>query len=264
VNFSDRYLIDSFGEAITLGRTLGQKGGEGSCYEIINQPKKVAKIYHPGQLDVTKINKIKKQIEIQSSQFNRFAAWPTSLIYNAQTPIGMIMPKVTGHPIHLLYRPADRREYFPNLQWNHLVKVAQNLAAGFHALHEHHILMADINESNIFINPQGEVHFIDCDSYQFQDLQGVIHPCEVGVPLWTPPELQTVSYHQLIRKPQHDLFGLAALIFHLLFMGRHPFAGVPLYHQKISPIQISVSRFKTSGLLLASILIKFFFLLHTH
>src|SRR4051812_24821096 len=27
------------------------------------------------------------------------------------------------------------------------------------------------------------------------------------------------------RKPEHDAIGLALLIFHLLFMGRHPFAG---------------------------------------
>ena len=29
----------------------------------------------------------------------------------------------------------------------------------------------------------------------------------------------------MLRTPEHDRFGLAVLVFQLLFMGRHPFAG---------------------------------------
>jgi DNA-binding helix-hairpin-helix protein with protein kinase domain len=36
------------------------------------------------------------------------------------------------------------------------------------------------------------------------------------------------------RTPQHDAFGLAVLVFHLLFMGRHPFAGRPLSRTDLS------------------------------
>ena len=42
----------------------------------------------------------------------------------------------------------------------------------------------------------------------------------------TPPELQGVpSYRNLVRTANFDNFGLAVMVFHLLFMGRHPFAG---------------------------------------
>jgi DNA-binding helix-hairpin-helix protein with protein kinase domain len=44
--------------------------------------------------------------------------------------------------------------------------------------------------------------------------------------LFTPPELQGKPFRGLHRIESHDRFGLAVLIFHLLFQGRHPFAGV--------------------------------------
>src|SRR5208282_3628662 len=68
------------------------------------------------------------------------------------------------------------------------------------------------------------VSLVDCDSFQIS-ANGKIYPCEVGVPLYTPPELQDTEFREVVRTPNHDNFGLAVLIFHLLFMGRHPFAG---------------------------------------
>lgn len=61
---------------------------------------------------------------------------------------------------------------------------------------------------------------------EFSHASGVFH-CDVGVPLWTPPELQGRDFRGLTRTKNHDRFGLAVLMFQLLFMGRHPFAGVP-------------------------------------
>src|SRR5205823_818445 len=55
--------------------------------------------------------------------------------------------------------------------------------------------------------------------------QGKLFLCEVGVPQFTPPELQGKNFRGLKRTANHDRFGLALVIFHLLFMGRHPFAG---------------------------------------
>jgi DNA-binding helix-hairpin-helix protein with protein kinase domain len=88
--------------------------------------------------------------------------------------------------------------------------------------------MADVNESNIFVTSRGEVRLIDCDSFQISLPSGTVYPCEVGTGFWTPPELQGKSFSNVIRTEQHDAFGLAVLIFHVLFMGKHPFAGVPI------------------------------------
>ncbi len=76
----------------------------------------------------------------------------------------------------------------------------------------------------MLVSSQGMVTLIDCDSFQISTSRKT-YPCEVGVAHFTPPELQGKSFAGLVRTPNHDNFGLAVVIFHLLFMGRHPFAG---------------------------------------
>jgi DNA-binding helix-hairpin-helix protein with protein kinase domain len=49
--------------------------------------------------------------------------------------------------------------------------------------------------------------------------------CQVGTPEYTPPELQGAQFDRVERSPNHDNFGLAVLLFQILFMGRHPFSG---------------------------------------
>jgi DNA-binding helix-hairpin-helix protein with protein kinase domain len=86
-------------------------------------------------------------------------------------------------------------------------------------------VIGDVNQSNVRVSPEtGIVSLVDCDSFQIF-ANGKVYPCEVGVPLYTPPELQNIEFREVVRTPNHDNFGLAVLIFHLLFMGRHPFAG---------------------------------------
>jgi DNA-binding helix-hairpin-helix protein with protein kinase domain len=63
---------------------------------------------------------------------------------------------------------------------------------------------------------------IDCDSFQITDGAHVFR-CPVEVPEFTPPELQGSAFDSQTRTAQHDAFGLAVLIFYLLFLGRHPF-----------------------------------------
>ena len=65
---------------------------------------------------------------------------------------------------------------------------------------------------------------IDCDSFQIPH-RNQFFRCPVGTPHFTPPELQSVKLVDVDRTVDHDAFGLAILIFHLLFVGRHPFAG---------------------------------------
>jgi DNA-binding helix-hairpin-helix protein with protein kinase domain len=68
------------------------------------------------------------------------------------------------------------------------------------------------------------VRLIDCDSFQIT-AGGRFFPCDAGVPVFTPPELQDRGLTGVIRSENHDNFGLAVMIFLVLFMGRHPFDG---------------------------------------
>jgi DNA-binding helix-hairpin-helix protein with protein kinase domain len=69
------------------------------------------------------------------------------------------------------------------------------------------------------------VKSIDCDSFQITT-GSQRWLCRVGTGDYQPPEMQGLnSYQGIIRTFNHDSFGLAVIIFRLLFAGRHPFSG---------------------------------------
>jgi DNA-binding helix-hairpin-helix protein with protein kinase domain len=111
--------------------------------------------------------------------------------------------------------------------WDFLLCAARNTAAAFETLHAYGHVLGDVNQGNVLVGVDSKVVLIDCDSFQI-NASGTLHLCEVGVSHFTPPELQGLqSFRGVRRSANHDNFGLALLIFHLLFGGRHPFSGVP-------------------------------------
>ena len=132
------------------------------------------------------------------------------------------MPRISKPTeIHELYSPAHRKVTFPKADWRFLVRTALNCAAAFQSIHTNRIVVGDVNQGNILVSENATVNLIDCDSFQISG-KTKTYLCKVGVAHFTPPELQ--SYDKL-RTENHDNFGLAVLIFHLLFMGRHPYSG---------------------------------------
>jgi DNA-binding helix-hairpin-helix protein with protein kinase domain len=99
-----------------------------------------------------------------------------------------------------------------------------NCALAFRTLHQAWIVIGDVNKRNILVSSNATVVLIDCDSFQVRAHDRVL-TCNVGVSDFTPPELQGHSFRGLQRCEDHDCFGLATLIFHLLVLGRHPFEG---------------------------------------
>lgn len=220
-----RTFCDLQGQETGLGRCLGQ-GGEGAVYSIPNWPSSVAKIY-ARRPDEHGARKLGAMVQLGTEALAKVAAWPQNLLLDPRTGavVGFLMPRVDGHhEIHKLYGPADRKTAFPDATWGFLVRAARNLAAAFQAVHEHGHVIGDVNQGNVVVSRQATVRLIDCDSFQITHL-GRGYPCRVGVPLFTPPELQGRKLDDVVRTFDHDRFGLAVLAFHLLFMGRHPFAG---------------------------------------
>jgi hypothetical protein len=75
------------------------------------------------------------------------------------------------------------------------------------------------------VSDRALVRLIAGDGFQIQH-GGRTYPCDVGVLTHQPPEFQGVaSFRGLKRTVNHDGFGLAVLVFQLLFMARHPFSG---------------------------------------
>lgn len=209
---------------IGLGKVLG-KGGEGAVYEIAGRPDQVAKIYHP-EKRAGKAPKIEAMIPLKSDRLLSLAAWPLDLVWtSAGEFMGLLIPRVHGHKdIHTLYSPRSRKVEFPNADWRFLVRAAANTARAFAAIHETGCVIGDVNHGGIRVSDKATVRLIDCDSFQVS-AGGRKYLCEVGVPTFTPPELQGKPFRGVVRTANHDNFGLAVMVFHLLFMGRHPFAG---------------------------------------
>jgi DNA-binding helix-hairpin-helix protein with protein kinase domain len=219
-------LIDSAGRTHQPGKLIG-RGGEGSIFTIEGQPALVAKVYHHTPLPLELIDKLEVMVACRSPALDAIAAWPQTVLYGgpAKGPCGILMPRIAdARQLHELYGTANRRKHFAGAQWHHLVLAARNIAAAFDTMHTAGIVIGDVNQGNLLVDAQMCVRFIDCDSLQISR-NGRTFLCGVGTPHFTPPELQSKNLREVSRTVDHDHFGLAVLIFHLLFVGRHPFAG---------------------------------------
>jgi DNA-binding helix-hairpin-helix protein with protein kinase domain len=237
-------VFDGSGTRLEFGAKLGT-GGEGTVYELRGRPDLVAKVYQK-PLPREAEEKIRLMAVRGNKILQSIAAWPMSPVYSRSGGpiIGFLMPKLCGYsPIHKLYSPAHRKMAFPSADWRHLVNAARNAAAAFAVIHQLGHVIGDVNQGNLFVAANTSVKLIDCDSFQFQE-NGRVFPCEVGVAHFTPPELQKAKTFRGIRRVQnHDNFGLAVLLFHLLFMGRHPFSGVYSGRQDM-PIERAIESFR--------------------
>jgi DNA-binding helix-hairpin-helix protein with protein kinase domain len=242
-----RTFITGTGKTIEIGRELG-KGGEGSVYEVPANHHLVAKLYNADHRpDVPKQAKLRFMATTADQELLSYAAWPQETLHQkANGPvIGFLMPKVSGRvPIHILYSPAHRRQDYPQAAWDFLLFAARNTAAAFGAIHHHGHVLGDVNQGNVLVGGDSKVVLIDTDSFQINS-HGTTHLCKVGVAHFTPPELQGVaSFDRVPRTRNHDNFGLALLIFHLLFGGRHPYSGVPLRHDAGEALEKDIQAFR--------------------
>jgi DNA-binding helix-hairpin-helix protein with protein kinase domain len=221
-------LFDSTGRRMTLGKKLGS-GGEGAVYETpIFGNDIVAKVYHKEQ-SAEKQSKLRSMVKEGDESLKKIAAWPLDTLHlpTGGQIRGFLMPKLTGYePIHHLYGPSHRKQRYPDKDWAFLVNTGRNASAAFDVIHGHGHVIGDVNPNLIFVAENSIVKLIDCDSFQIVR-DGTHYLCEVGSPHFTPPELQSHStFHGIRRTKNHDNFGLALLLFHILMMGRHPFSGV--------------------------------------
>jgi len=209
---------------VSLGKELG-RGGEGAVFPVVGAPDLVAKIYLKPPAPA-KADKLRSMARNASPALLRVAAWPVDVLVDSAGAVrGFLMPKVSAREdVHELYSPKSRRQAFPNVDFRFVVRAAANIARAFAQVHAAGNVIGDVNHGNALVGRDGTVVLIDCDSFQVRD-GARIFTCDVGVPLFTPPELAGQAFRGLRRTANHDAFGLAVLLFHLLYLGRHPFAG---------------------------------------
>lgn len=239
-------FVTKSGKSIDIGNEIG-RGGEGSVYEVRDSDL-VAKLYNKNhEPDAQKQEKLLFMAATADAELLNYVAWPLETLHKTKnSPVaGFLMPRILGRlPIHMLYGPAHRRQDYPQAAWDFLLVAARNTAAAFSAIHRHGHVIGDVNQGNVLVGKDAKVILIDSDSFQIS-ANHKLHPCKVGVAHFTPPELQDItSFEKIKRTSNHDNFGLALLIFHLLQGGRHPYSGVPLIKEAGNALESDVKAFR--------------------
>ncbi|MFE9598874.1 hypothetical protein [Streptomyces hokutonensis] len=156
-------------------------------------------------------------------------AWPTAIARGPDdTFLGYAMRRF-GEPRHVqlvgLFTRAQRLRLFPDrADWRFLLGVSWNLAFMTARMHYEGLVIGDFSSSNVVVDANGFVTFLDCDSIAFTDPgTGEHFPCLMHTTDYSSPERQSGA----AATPESDNFALAVLIYQLLTAGNHPFGGVP-------------------------------------
>jgi DNA-binding helix-hairpin-helix protein with protein kinase domain len=218
----DRVKIDGKTEA--LGKRIG-KGGEGYVCLLSSRPDRAVKIYKDN-LRGQREPKVRAMVAGGLAAATDLVAFPAEIVTDLRGGfVGFAMRLVSGYqPVHELYSPKSRKLHFPKADYRFLVRSALNVARAVGKVHQSGCIIGDFNHSGVLVAQDATAALIDADSFQFAR-DGRTYPCVVGVPDFTPPELHGVNLSAVIRTRAHDHFGLAVAIFHLLAMGKHPYAG---------------------------------------
>ena len=244
----------------TVGDLLGS-GNEGEVYLIRNDPNYAVKVYKEGKapsaLQTAKLKAMEGKItpEPNANPSRPALTWPEQIITDRKSGslIGFVMPRIDQDKIIQIGQycnPTARQKVLTQrgIRTTETEEIAwaaiRNFTHTARKLHQSGYLIGDVNERNILMDPTtGDVTIVDCDSFQIHDpVAQVTYHCNVGRPEYTAPELLNLmkgkcdvpscptspaphqkQYGCVTRTEQHDLFGIAVIIFKLLMDGAHPY-----------------------------------------
>lgn len=209
---------------LELVKRLGW-GAEGDVFLLAGNERLAVKIYKEDKRK-SREEKVRAIVTQGLAGGTQLVAYPQAVVTSKSGQFfGFTMRLVDGfRPVHELYGPKSRKIHYPKADYRFIVRAAANIARAVGEVHNSSCVIGDLNHSGILVSGEATVALIDADSFQIA-AGGKTFPCLVGVPEFTPPELQARSLDGVLRTKDHDYFGLAVTIFQLLFMGRHPYAG---------------------------------------
>lgn len=223
------------GKPVTLAELPLKGGGQAAVFPVEGDDTIVVKLYRdrPGPDLERRLTRMltMSPLTARPTDANQppELAWPTAM---ARSPEGEFLGYAMrrfGEPQHVqlvgLFTRAQRLRLFGDrADWRFLLGVAWNLAFMTARMHYDNLVIGDFSSSNVVVDTNGFVTFLDCDSIAFTDpVTGEPFPCLMHTTDYSSPERQSGA----AATPESDNFALAVLIYQLLTAGNHPFGGVP-------------------------------------
>ncbi|MFE2882500.1 hypothetical protein ACUXZZ_16155 [Streptomyces graminifolii] len=223
------------GKPVTLAELPLKGGGQAAVFPVEGDDTIVVKLYRdrPGPDLERRLARMltMSPLAARPTDANQppELAWPTAIARGPDdTFLGYAMRRF-GEPQHVqlvgLFTRAQRLRLFGDrADWRFLLGVAWNLAFMTARMHYDHLVIGDFSSSNVVVDANGFVTFLDCDSIAFTDpVTGEPFPCLMHTTDYSSPERQSGA----AATEESDNFALAVLIYQLLTAGNHPFGGVP-------------------------------------
>lgn len=223
------------GKPVTLAELPLKGGGQAAVFPVIGDAGIVVKLYRepPGLDQERRLMRMLTMSPLAARPTDASQppelAWPTALARGPQGEfLGYAMRRF-GEPQHVqligLFTRAQRLKLFPErADWRFLLGVAWNLAFMTARMHYDNLVIGDFSSSNVVVDTNGFVTFLDCDSIAFNDpVSGELFPCLMHTTDYSSPERQAGGPATRAT----DDFALAVLVYQLLTAGNHPFGGVP-------------------------------------
>jgi serine/threonine protein kinase len=210
-------VYDDNGKIYTLKKQIG-KGGEGSVY-LIDYEDYICKIYKKEKNTSFKEDKIK--LLIKSNIYIDNVCFPEVIINNKEGNfVGYLMKKAIGEEIKTsIFIPKLFNKKFPTWGQLDIAKLVLNILTTVIEIHNKNIIIGDVNPSNILVNNDGRIFFIDTDSYQVES-----YPCPVGFITYTKPLHHGKNYSDYLRTKDDDIFAVMTLVFQIFMQGIKPYS----------------------------------------
>ena len=215
----------------SLGKRIGG-GGEGEIFQLVEDASSVAKIFTrpAGTALKDKLDHMVRNPpnDVSGGSGHVSIAWPKEILEspNGQT-IGYVMPRIDeARTVFEVFNKQKRKMLGLVIPDGYFLAIGRNIASAVDSIHSAGYIIGDVNNENILVHNNTRITIIDTDSFQtYTNRHGQLrlHRCLVGRPDYTPPELQGNDFASVERNRHHDAFGLAVLIYQLVFEGNHPF-----------------------------------------
>lgn len=196
------------------------RGGEGWIATTSNK-KLVAKIYHDHIAQRMSLIKYQDLVKLDDKTF----VIPKELLYDKNGKVqGFLMDyiDINGYyPLERIYKKVFCQQ--EGIDNKIKTKIVKAIIKGVQEAHKLDIVIGDLNPYNILANKDGDIYFIDVDSYQTPKVK------HSGIML---EEITDFLHNRRISK-ESDYFALSCIVFNLITLV-HPFKGI---HNKYKSIK---------------------------